>query len=74
MKDGLLFILDELNPREKQILAQRYGLNDGTCRTLEEVGKDFGVTKEWIRKIEKGAIAKLRRDDIKNNVRILLHS
>ncbi|KAJ1687968.1 hypothetical protein LUZ63_019358 [Rhynchospora breviuscula] len=73
LKDGLLFILEELNPREKQIIALRYGLNDGTCKSLEEVGKHFSLTKEWIRKIEKGAITKLRRDDIKGNVIRLLN-
>ncbi|KAJ3701821.1 hypothetical protein LUZ61_005526 [Rhynchospora tenuis] len=73
LKDELQFILEELNPREKQIIALRYGLNDGTCKSLEEVGKHFSLTKEWIRKIEKGAIAKLRRDDIKGNVIRLLN-
>ncbi|KAJ4821119.1 RNA polymerase sigma factor [Rhynchospora pubera] len=73
LKDGLLFILEELNPREKQIIALRYGLNDGTCKSLEEVGKHFSLTKECIRKIEKGAIAKLRKDDIKGNLIMFLN-
>ncbi|XP_078168343.1 RNApolymerase sigma-subunit C isoform X2 [Carex rostrata] len=73
LNEELLFILEELNPREKQIIAQRYGLSDGTCRSLEEIGQHFNLSKEWIRKLEKRAIAKLRRDDIKDNVRRLLH-
>ncbi|KAJ3671070.1 hypothetical protein LUZ60_008496 [Juncus effusus] len=72
LKEGLLYVLEELSPREKEIIVLRYGLEDGTCRSLEEIGRKFHVSKEWIRKMEKGAICKLRRDDIQRYVRKLL--
>ena len=52
--------LDELNDREKQVVRLRFGLDDGQARTLEEVGKEFGVTRERIRQIESKTLAKLR--------------
>jgi RNA polymerase primary sigma factor len=53
-------VLDSLSPREKRVLQLRFGLEDGKARTLEEVGKEFGVTRERIRQIEAKAIRKLK--------------
>ena len=52
--------LDELSDREKEVVRLRFGLDDGQARTLEEVGKEFGVTRERIRQIEAKTLAKLR--------------
>ncbi len=52
--------LQELNDREQQVVRLRFGLEDGQIRTLEEVGKEFGVTRERIRQIESKTLAKLR--------------
>jgi RNA polymerase primary sigma factor len=53
-------VFELLNDREKAILAMRFGLNDGVAKTLEEIGKVFGVTRERIRQIEGEALKKLR--------------
>jgi RNA polymerase primary sigma factor len=58
--DAVLEALDELNEREKAVVRLRFGLDDGQARTLEEVGKEFGVTRERIRQIESKTLAKLR--------------
>ena len=60
LKEQLLHILDTLTPREEKVLRLRYGLDDGKPRTLEEVGKEFNVTRERIRQIEAKALRKLR--------------
>ncbi len=60
LKDQLLLVLDTLTPREEKVLRLRYGLDDGKPRTLEEVGKEFNVTRERIRQIEAKALRKLR--------------
>ena len=52
--------LDELSEREQEIVRMRFGLDDGQARTLEEVGKEFGVTRERVRQIEAKTLAKLR--------------
>ncbi|OGC68053.1 RNA polymerase sigma factor RpoD [candidate division WWE3 bacterium RIFOXYB1_FULL_43_12] len=53
-------VLQSLNPRERKVLELRFGLKDGRTRTLEEVGKEFGVTRDRIRQIEAKALRKLR--------------
>jgi RNA polymerase primary sigma factor len=52
--------LEDLNDRERQVMRLRFGLEDGQARTLEEVGREFGVTRERIRQIESKTLAKLR--------------
>lgn len=58
--NDVLEALDELNEREKEVVRMRFGLIDGRARTLEEVGRAFGVTRERIRQIESKTLAKLR--------------
>lgn len=60
LKEQLLEVLDTLTPREEKVLKLRFGLEDGRARTLEEVGKEFNVTRERIRQIEAKALRKLR--------------
>ena len=60
LKEQLIHVLDTLTPREEKVLRLRYGLDDGRPRTLEEVGKEFNVTRERIRQIEAKALRKLR--------------
>ena len=60
MKEQLMSVLDTLTPREEKVLRLRFGLDDGRQRTLEEVGKEFNVTRERIRQIEAKALRKLR--------------
>ncbi len=60
LKDALNKVLDTLSPREKKVLMMRFGLEDGKPKTLEEVGKEFKVTRERIRQIEAKAIRKLK--------------
>ena len=60
LKEQVGSVLGTLNDREKRVLQLRFGLEDGRSRTLEEVGKEFGVTRERIRQIEAKALRKLR--------------
>ena len=57
----LMSVLSTLTPREEMVLKLRFGLEDGRARTLEEVGKEFNVTRERIRQIEAKALRKLRQ-------------
>lgn len=61
LKEQLMEVLDTLTPREEKVLKLRFGLEDGRTRTLEEVGKEFNVTRERIRQIEAKALRKLRQ-------------
>ena len=60
LKEKLLAAIDTLTPREQKVIRLRYGLDDSHPRTLEEVGREFNVTRERIRQIEAKALRKLR--------------
>jgi RNA polymerase primary sigma factor len=60
LKEQMEDVLGTLSPREREVLTMRFGLEDGRGRTLEEVGREFGVTRERIRQIEAKALRKLR--------------
>jgi RNA polymerase primary sigma factor len=62
IRDELNELLEVLDDRERTIIFKRYGLDDGKPKTLEEVGKKFGVTRERIRQLQNIALAKLRRE------------
>ena len=63
LQDQIKMVLDELSPKERRILEMRYGLHDGVQHTLEEVGAEFGVTRERIRQIEAKVHEKLRNNE-----------
>ncbi|HNZ55163.1 MAG TPA: sigma-70 family RNA polymerase sigma factor [Candidatus Paceibacterota bacterium] len=63
LRDQIEEIMDDLTPKERKILEMRHGLMDGVMRTLEEVGKEFGVTRERIRQIEAKAHEKIRQHE-----------
>src|SRR3989338_2881370 len=63
LRDQINEILEELSPKERKILEMRHGLTDGVMHTLEEVGQEFGVTRERIRQIEAKAHEKIRHHD-----------
>lgn len=63
LRDQIQEILDDLTPKERKILEMRHGLKDGILHTLEEVGREFGVTRERIRQIEAKAHEKIRHHD-----------
>ena len=60
LRDQLMSVIRELTPREQKILSLRFGLEDGITHTLEEVGREFGVTRERIRQIEAKALERIR--------------
>jgi RNA polymerase primary sigma factor len=61
LADAVRGVLAELSERERQVVRLRFGLDDGQVRTLEEVGREFGVTRERVRQIESKSLAKLRQ-------------
>ena len=72
LKEQLIEVLDTLTPREEKVLRLRFGLDDGRARTLEEVGKEFNVTRERIRQIEAKALRKLRHPSRSKKLRDFL--
>jgi RNA polymerase primary sigma factor len=72
LKEQLMTVLDTLTPREKKVLELRFGILDGRTRTLEEVGKEFNVTRERIRQIEAKALRKLRHPSRSKKLRDFL--
>ncbi len=72
MKEQLADVLKTLTPREEKVLRLRFGLEDGRPRTLEEVGKEFNVTRERIRQIEAKALRKLRHPSRSKKLRDFL--
>ena len=74
LREQVIDVLDTLNEREARVLELRFGLEDGRSRTLEEVGKDFGVTRERIRQIEAKALRKLRHPNRSKKLRDFLET
>ena len=73
LKEQLMEVLDTLTPREKKVLELRFGIVDGRTRTLEEVGKEFNVTRERICQIEAKALRKLRHPSRSKKLRDFLN-
>ena len=69
LREQIRTVLEALNEREREVLEMRFGLNDGKDHTLEEVGKNFGVTRERIRQIEAKALRKLRHPSRSRSLR-----
>jgi RNA polymerase primary sigma factor len=69
LRDQIRTVLNFLSDREREVLEMRFGLNDGKDHTLEEVGKEFGVTRERIRQIEAKALRKLRHPSRSKSLR-----
>jgi RNA polymerase primary sigma factor len=66
LRDHVQKVIETLNPREKKIMEMRFGLTDGVAHTLEEVGQEFGVTRERIRQIEAKTLEKIQKhEDLK---------
>jgi len=74
LKEQLMNVLSTLTPREEKVLRLRFGLEDGRQRTLEEVGKEFNVTRERIRQIEAKALRKLRHPSRSKKLKDFLES
>ena len=74
LREQVTDVLQTLNEREARVLELRFGLEDGRSRTLEEVGKDFGVTRERIRQIEAKALRKLRHPNRSKKLKDYLES
>lgn len=74
LKEQLSEVLDTLTYRERRVLSLRFGLEDGRARTLEEVGKEFNVTRERIRQIEAKALRKLRHPSRSKKLKDFLES
>ena len=73
LREQLMSVLDTLTEREKKVLILRFGIEDGRSRTLEEVGKEFNVTRERIRQIEAKALRKLRHKKKKKKLKDFLN-
>ena len=73
LREQLMTVLDTLTPREKKVLELRFGIVDGRTHTLEEVGKEFNVTRERIRQIEAKALRKLRHPSRSKKLRDFLN-
>jgi RNA polymerase primary sigma factor len=69
LRDYVKEAIKDLVPREQKILEMRFGLNDGVTHTLEEVGQEFGVTRERIRQIEAKALERIQHSDIIQKLR-----
>jgi RNA polymerase primary sigma factor len=69
LEEQIDLVLDQLTERERRILVLRFGVEDGHERTLEEVGREFGVTRERIRQIEVKALKKLRHPRLGKKLR-----
>jgi RNA polymerase primary sigma factor len=69
LRDQVQNVLNDLSPKERRILEMRHGLKDGVLHTLEEVGKEFGVTRERIRQIEAKAIERIRQHESIDHLR-----
>ena len=74
LKDKLSDVLASLGERERKVLELRFGLGDGYSRTLEEVGRQFRVTRERIRQIEAKALRKLRHPSRSHRLRTFLEN
>ena len=72
LKEQVEEVLNTLNDRERRVLQLRFGLEDGRSRTLEEVGREFGVTRERIRQIEAKALRKLRHPTRSRRLKVFL--
>ena len=70
LKENIHKMLQYLSPREKKIITMRFGLIDGIGHTLEEVGKEFNVTRERIRQIEAKVLQKLRDHPTSNSIKV----
>jgi len=73
MKQDLSKVLDSLNPREKQVVRWRFGLEDGRMKTLQEIGDLMGVSRERIRQIESCAFRKLKNKKRTKNLQQYLY-
>lgn len=74
LREKLIEVMDSLSDREKKVLIMRYGLDDGKERTLEEVGKEFNVTRERIRQIEAKALWKIKHPNKSRKLRDFLEN
>ena len=74
LREKLIEVMDTLTDREKKVLIMRYGLDDGKERTLEEVGKEFNVTRERIRQIESKALWKIKHPNKSRKLRDFLEN
>ncbi|XP_020265238.1 RNA polymerase sigma factor sigC isoform X2 [Asparagus officinalis] len=73
MNNDIMELLESLETRERQVILLRYGLIDGRCKSFGEIAKLSCVTKEWIRKIERTALSKICKDDIRRELKCYLN-